>query len=172
MSKRKKKQPALLPKRAYSKPSVVSAIVAILFIAIILIEGPLTLSFFTNYASVQAIYMIICSPLIILGLFFSYYTGLAIGKMIIGKWHKSIFVAILAMVTVQIICIVLCILIEIAYLGHPIRLCFDVCQDVSLLTTIASYTLFVVLMFVPAFYALYLYRVWSSKPYYSSLWSA
>ena len=172
MNKRKKKQSALLPKRAYSKPSAFSVIAVILLVAIILIIGPLTLSFFTNYASMQSIGLLLYSPLIILGLFFSYYTGLTIGKIIVGKWRKSFFAAILVLVIMQITCIVLCVLIEIAYVGYPIRLCFDVCQDVSLLTTIASYTLFVVLMFVPAFYALYRYRVWSSKPYYSSLWSA
>ena len=149
-----------LPKRAFTKPSIVAVV---FFIIILLILIPNTIALYTNKASVQGIYLIILSPLVLPGLFCAFHTGLAIGKISYTKWHKGLPVSIFVLIIMQIICITLCIGIEITLAGYPIKMCFDICQKVEMIDTIASYSLFSTMLFLPAYYALWRYYSWHNK---------
>ena len=149
-----------LPKRAFTKPSIVAVV---FFIIILLILIPNTIALYTNTASVQSIYLIILSPLVLPGLFCAYHTGLVIGKFSYTKWHKGLPVSISALIIMQITCIAFCVGIEIALAGYPIRMCFDICQKVEMIDAIASYSLFSTILFLPAYYASWRYYSWHNK---------
>lgn len=149
-----------LPKRAFTKPSIAAIV---FFIIILLILIPHTIALYTNKASIQILILIYLSPLVLPGLFCAYHTGLAIGKISYIKWHKNLLGSILALVVMQIVCIVLCIGIEIALAGYPIKMCFDTCQKIEMNNVIISYLLFSTVLFLPAYYASFRYSSWHNK---------
>ena len=139
-----------LPKQAFTKPSIAAIV---FFIIILLILIPHTIALYTIGSSVQTLILSYLSPLALPGLFCAYHTWLAIGKISYAKWHKGLSISILSLVIMQIIIIVLCIGIEIAFAGYPIRMCFDTCQKVEMFDVIVSYSIFSTVMFLPAYYA-------------------
>ena len=149
-----------LPKRAFTKPSIVAVV---FFIIILLILIPNTIALYKNAASAQVINLFFLSPLVLPGLFCAYHTGLAIGKFSYTKWHKGLPVSILVLIIMQITCIALCVGIEIALAGYPIRMCFDICQNAEMIDAIASYSLFSTISFLPAYYASWRYYSWHNK---------
>lgn len=149
-----------LPKRAFTKPSIVAIV---FFIVILLILIPNTIALYTNKAGAQSLILIYLSPLALPGLFCAYHTGLAIGKISYIKWHKELLASILALVIMQIVCVALCIGIEIALAGYPMEMCFDICQKVELTDAIISYSLFSTILFLPAYYASCRYSSWQNK---------
>ena len=60
----------------------------------------------------------------------------------------------------QIICVALCVGIEIILAGYPIKMCFDYCQTVEITEAITAYLLFSTILFLPAYYAAYRYSNW------------
>lgn len=81
-----------LPKRAFTKPSVVAIV---FFIIILLILIPHTITLYTKQASlVQILFLFYLSPLVLPGLFCAYHTGLTIGKISYTKWHKGLLTSI------------------------------------------------------------------------------
>lgn len=60
----------------------------------------------------------------------------------------------------QIISIALCVGIEIAIAGYPIKMCVNACQTVKMVDAVVSYSLFSTILFLPAYYASWRYYSW------------
>ena len=150
-------QIAKLPKRVFTKPSVVAIV---FFVIILLVLIPNTVALYTHKGSTQLLVLLYLSPLVLPGLFCAYHTGLAIGKIIYTKWHKGLSVSFLMVVVMQCICIALCVWIEIALFGYPVQMCFDICQKVEINDVIISYLIFSTILFLPAYYAICRYSGW------------
>lgn len=104
-------------------------------------------------ASLQIFISILLVPLAILGLVCARYTGAALARVIQVKIQS-----LLILVSIEIVCVIGCIIHEIVLVGYPLELCFDLCQDVSLATAILSYFIAVTVFFVPAYYNVLTHR--------------
>ena len=150
-----------IPKRAISKPSIVSLV---LFVIIVIIWTPHTLPFFKNMASVQVIFAICLTPLAITGLFLAYNSGIALAKYNYN-WvvRGNLFLPYFILATIHIGCIGGCLIHELILVGYPFKMCFDTCQQIDLTTAITAYLIVSTLLFLPAYYAIYRYRKWVLK---------
>lgn len=150
-----------IPKRAFTKPSIAAVVI---FILIVFLLVPSTLPLFTNKASAQLLVVTFFSPfLVIPGLPCSYYSGLALAKIIRHKTGGGLLASFSAMLVSHIVCIAICIGIEVVIAGYPFQMCFDVCQKVEMPAAMAAYSLFSTLLFLPAYYALFRYAAWTRK---------
>lgn len=151
-----------LPKRAFTKPSVLSIV---FFILITIIWVPNTLPFFTNMASLQIFAAIFLAPLAVVALvFLSYNTGLSLAKYNYDKVKKGNLVFPYAILLVMhVLCILCCIVLEIILVGYPFGACFDTCQYIEMTTAIFAYSIVTTVLFLPAYYAIYRYYQWVVK---------
>ncbi len=146
-----------LPKRAFTKPSIVAMV---FFFIIVLVLVPHTLPLYTNAALLQFLVLIYLSPLVIPGFFCSYHTGLALAKIFYKKLNLNFYVAFFAVLVIQIICVALCVAIEIMLTGYPIKSCFEICQQIEITDSIIAYLIFTTVLFLPAYYAFCRYSSW------------
>lgn len=150
-----------IPKRAVSKPKIISLI---FFIIIVVIWVPHTLPFFTNTASAQIFIAIYLAPLAIVGLFLSYSSGISLAKFNYERVAKDeLFVPYGILLIIHVTCVEICILQELIFAGYPFKACFDYCQQIEMLAAIMSYFMASSILFLPAYCAIYRYRKWVLK---------
>lgn len=150
-----------IPKRAVSKPKIISLI---FFIIIVIIWVPHTLPFFKNMASVQIFVAIFLAPLAIAGLFLSYNSGISLAKFNYKRVAKGkLFVPYGILLIIHVLCIGACILHELILVGYPFKMCFDYCQQIEMPTAITAYSIVSSVLFLPAYCAIYSYRKWVLK---------
>jgi hypothetical protein len=150
-----------IPKKAISKPNVVSLIY---FIIIVIIWVPHTLPIITNTASMQDIVAIFLAPLAIVGLFLAYNSGIALAKYNYGRVVKgNLFLPYLILAAVHIGCVGGCLIRELNLVGYPFKLCFDFCQQIKMTTAVIAYSIVSTVLFLPAYCAIYRYRRWVVK---------
>ncbi len=147
-----------IPRRATSGPGLISTV---LFIVIVILWVPHTLSFFTGMASVQGLLAILLAPLAIVGLFLAYNSGISLAKynyswVVNGNLSRPFGI----LGTMHIACIVGCLFREVLLVGYPFKMCFDTCQQVSIIIAIAAYTIVTFIFFLPAYYGVQQYRIW------------
>lgn len=149
-----------IPKKAISKPNVVSLI---FFIIIVIIWVPHTLPFFTT-ASAQIFVAILLAPLAIVGLFLAYNSGITLAKYNYGRVVKgNLFLPYLILVAVHIGCVGGCLIRELNLVGYPFKLCFDSCYQIEMTTAIMAYSIVSTVLFLPAYCAICRYRRWVVK---------
>ena len=150
-----------IPKRAVSKPKIISSI---FFIIIVVIWVPHTLPFFENMASAQIFIAIFLAPLAIAGLFLSYNSGISLAKYNYEQVVKGkLFVPYGILLIIHVLCIGACILHELMLAGYPFKMCFDFCQQIEMPAAIMAYSIVSSVLFLPAYCAIYRYRKWVLK---------
>ena len=150
-----------IPKKAISKPSIISLI---FFIIIVIIWVPHTLPFFKNMASVQIFAAIFLAPLAIVGLFLAYNSGITIAKYNYNQVAKgNLFLPYLILAAIHIGCIEGCLVHELILVGYPFKMCFDYCQQIEMITAVMAYSIVSTALFLPAYCAIYRYRRWVAK---------
>ncbi len=125
----------------------------VVFVVATLIWVPHTLPFFTNMASVQILFAMFLVPLAIIGLICSGFTGAAMIRVTQNK-----LLSLLILMSMEVACVMGCIIHEVILIGYPFELCVDVCQSVSLATAIISYFITVTILFIPAYCTTLTYR--------------
>jgi hypothetical protein len=150
-----------IPKRAVSKPKIISLA---FFIIIVVIWVPHTLPFFKNMASMQIFAAIFLAPLAIVGLFLSYDSGISLAKFYYRRVAKGkLFVPYGILLIIHVLCIGACILHERILVGYPFKMCVDHCQQIEMPTAIMAYSIVSSVLFLPAYCAIYRYRKWTLK---------
>lgn len=158
---RSKKIRSDIPKKAVSKPGVVSLI---FFIIIVILWAPHTLPFFKNMASVQIFAAVFLAPLAIVGLFLAYDSGIALAKYNYDRvLEGNLFLPYLILLAIHIGCIVGCLVHESILAGYPFKMCFDYCQQIEITTAVMAYSIVSTVLFLPAYCAIYRYRRWAVK---------
>lgn len=158
---RSKKIRSDIPKKAVSKPGVVSLI---FFIIIVILWVPHTLPFFKNMASVQIFAAVFLAPLAIVGLFLAYDSGIALAKYNYDRvLEGNLFLPYLILLAIHIGCIVGCLVHESILAGYPFKMCFDYCQQIEITTAVMAYSIVSTVLFLPAYCAIYRYRRWAVK---------
>lgn len=158
---RSKKIRSDIPKKAVSKPGVVSLI---FFIIIVILWVPHTLPFFKNMASVQIFAAVFLAPLAIVGLFLAYDSGIVLAKYNYDRvLEGNLFLPYLILLAIHIGCIVGCLVHESILAGYPFKMCFDYCQQIEITTAVMAYSIVSTVLFLPAYCAIYRYRRWAVK---------
>ena len=137
-----------IPKSITKGPSALAVVLSIISIVVWV---PHTLPF----GGVQTIYAIALLPIGIASFFFSYYSGLTIAKLSYGIAKKHyMFWAYFWQIAINIICIIICFIIEIALAGNPIQACFDYCKEVKTSTAIIYYSTITTIILLPGYFAI------------------
>ncbi len=145
-----------IPKRAISRPNVISSI---FFIIILLIYVPNTL-----FAGVQLFFAIYLAPLAIVELFLAYSFGIVLAKYNYNRVKRgNLFLPYLILVVIHIVCIAVCLAIEFWLAGYPIKDCFDTCTKIDTITAVVRYSIVSSVLFLPAYCAIFQYRRWILK---------
>ena len=150
-----------IPKSITKKPSALAVVLSIISVVIWV---PHTLPFFTNVHGVQTIYAIALLPIGIASFFFAYYSGLTIAKLSYGIAKKHyMFWAYFWQIVINVVCIIICTILEITLAGNPIKMCFDICAEVKISTAIICYCIFTTIILLPSYFAISRYFKYAKK---------
>ena len=140
-----------LPKRAYTRPSILSIAVFIILMSFLasFLNGWLFVFLFTFLAPLQILNMVV-----------AYFAGLSLSKIICKKWHKNLLVVFLIMVTIQVSWVFFAMASVAVLYGHPYKECLDACVVISNGQVFLRLFVFSLIIFLPAYYSLCRYYVW------------
>lgn len=141
----------IIPKRAFTKLAWWTVVVFLI----------MALFFILNTSSLwfQLFILIYTSPLVLVALVLSYYFGLTLSKSFYNK-GRNVLLAFPTIILIQVLCVVVCLGIEVLLAGYPFRNCFDTCVNVETITVVRNYCLSSTLLFIPAYYVVPRYYYW------------
>ncbi len=144
----------IMPKRAFTKPAWWTVVVFLI----------MALFFILNTSSIWfQLFILICtSPLVLVALVLSYYFGLTLSKSFYNK-GRNVLLAFPTIILIQVLCVVVCLGIEVLLIGYPFRNCFDTCTNVETMTVVKNFFLSSVILFLPAYYAVIRYCYWTES---------
>jgi hypothetical protein len=137
--------------KLFSRPDSSSPI-ALMVVSLIYI--PTLISFLENIFSGQIIFAVLFSPLLVLIPLNAYKVGISLRFFSPGKTEKEAFTRLIAL------CIFIAFLstiIEVKYLGNPIKLCFNSCKMVSPIKAFLDYLIITDILTIPAWFGIVKY---------------
>lgn len=165
-----------IPKRAIKKPRITGLVICtIIFMAIVVFWANLALPGLNSVYSWNNFYSVMYSPLPIVGLFLSYNIGVSLAKINYKRVIKGkLLIPYLIIFVIQILCIVGAYtwgettypLDMKAFPVPALKICYQSiveCEHINPSTAIMTYFVISSVLFLPAYYAICRYYIWTLK---------